>query len=266
MNKEYFSVGDLAKLFNMTTQTLRFYDKMNLFKPAHINEKTSYRYYTTEQFEKLTMINYLRSLELSIEDIKDYYERDDLDLVHFFENEIKKTVDKIKNFNNVKMRLEEELIIAKNKEKFNTINVHYFKERLVAFRLLHSSSLQELHHGFEHMDKQYKHLENKCFGTIIGESNIHKEKYQFHSILLFVDTTEDILGIPYVLKEGDYICLVSTGGKCEQEKAFAHLLTYAKENNMEICGDGIFILLSHNHSKNSKVLFEIQLPIREKQK
>lgn len=266
MNKEHFSVGDLAKLFDTTTQTLRFYDKIGLFKPAYINEKNSYRYYTLDQFEKLTMINYLRALEISIEDIKGYYENENLDAMGFLENEIKKTTNKIRNFNSIKMRLEEELIIAKNKEKFNTINIHYFKERVVAFRLLHSSSVQELHHGFDHIDKQYKHLDNKCFGTIIGETNIKKEKYQFHSILLFVHNTDDILGIPYALKEGDYICLVSTGGKCEQEKAFIHLLNYAKENNMEPCGDGVFILLSHNHSKNSKILFEIQIPIREKQK
>lgn len=73
MNKEHFSVGDLAKLFNLNTQTLRFYDKIDLFKPAYINPKNSYRFYTLEQFEKLTMINYLRSLDMPIEDIKDFF-------------------------------------------------------------------------------------------------------------------------------------------------------------------------------------------------
>lgn len=41
-----FSIGEIAKLFNISTQTLRLYDRIDLLKPSHINEETGYRYYS----------------------------------------------------------------------------------------------------------------------------------------------------------------------------------------------------------------------------
>lgn len=266
MNKEHFSVGDLAKLFNLNTQTLRFYDKINLFKPAYINPKNSYRFYTLEQFEKLTMINYLRSLDMPIEDIKDFFlEEKGKNLINFLQEEIRKTENKIRNFSNIKLRLEEELLIAKHRENFNIIDVHYFKERMVAFHLLNSANLQETHQAFSALDKKYSSLDNKRFGTIIGESSLKREKYQFHSTFLFIEDPNKLEGIPYFLTEGEYLCTVSTGSKEEQEKSFGKIMEYIKENNLEIAGDGLMIMLSHNHTKNSKILFEIQIPIKNRE-
>ena len=48
----YFSVGEISKLTNVPIQTLRYYDKMGLLKPAYINEQNNYRYYSVNQFMK----------------------------------------------------------------------------------------------------------------------------------------------------------------------------------------------------------------------
>ena len=41
-----FTVGELAKLHNLSKQTLIFYDKIGLFKPKIIDSNNNYRYYT----------------------------------------------------------------------------------------------------------------------------------------------------------------------------------------------------------------------------
>ena len=38
----YFSVGEISKLTNVPIQTLIYYDKMGLLKPAYINEQNNY--------------------------------------------------------------------------------------------------------------------------------------------------------------------------------------------------------------------------------
>ncbi|WCG35018.1 MerR family DNA-binding transcriptional regulator [Companilactobacillus farciminis] len=47
--EQLFTIGQLSKLFNIKVPTLRYYDEVGLLKPAKINNKTHYRYYSTQQ-------------------------------------------------------------------------------------------------------------------------------------------------------------------------------------------------------------------------
>ena len=48
--KEYYSIGETAKLLGVTTTTLRHYEKIGILKPKKISEDTGYRWYTYDQF------------------------------------------------------------------------------------------------------------------------------------------------------------------------------------------------------------------------
>ena len=70
MSDELYSIGDISKIFNISIQTVRFYEKIGLFIPADKSEDTGYRYYTWNQFERLRLILHLKDLGLSLKDIK----------------------------------------------------------------------------------------------------------------------------------------------------------------------------------------------------
>lgn len=70
MNK-YFSIGEMAKLHNVSIQALRYYDKIGLFKPSRTDRNSKYRYYTKEQFLELDIIKYLKYIGTPLEEIKD---------------------------------------------------------------------------------------------------------------------------------------------------------------------------------------------------
>ena len=61
----YFSVGEISKLTNVPIQTLRYYDKMGLLKPAYINEQNNYRYYSVNQFIKIDLLKQCKLIGLS---------------------------------------------------------------------------------------------------------------------------------------------------------------------------------------------------------
>lgn len=65
-----YKIGDIADIFNLSVQTLRFYEKTGLFVPAVKDESTGYRYYSWEQFERLRQILFLKDFGLSLKDIK----------------------------------------------------------------------------------------------------------------------------------------------------------------------------------------------------
>ncbi len=266
MAKGYYSVGEMAKKNGLTTQTLRFYDKINLFKPSYINPKTSYRYYTADQFDKLLMINYLRSLEMSLDEIKEYFNNDsDLSLVDFFQKELKKTRDKIETFRSIEKRLEEEILIAKNQKKFNKVDTHYFKDRLIDFNVLNSANLQEIHESFNLLTERNSNIKNKRYGSIISQKGLEKGKMQFHSAFIFLQDSCPLETIPCMLSEGEYACIVASGNREDREESMKLLLKWVHDNDYEIIGDAILIMLSHNHGRSNRMLYELQIPIKGKE-
>ena len=68
--KDFFTIGEISKLFDINKKTLRYYDEIDLFKPSFVNKDNRYRYYTFDQFQYLETIKYLKELGLSLDKIK----------------------------------------------------------------------------------------------------------------------------------------------------------------------------------------------------
>ncbi|WP_230591222.1 MerR family transcriptional regulator [Lysinibacillus sphaericus] len=71
--KNRFSIGEMAKLHKTTIKTLRYYDEIDLLKPMYTDKNNGYRYYSTEQFEQLNTIHYLKELGFSLKEIKGHF-------------------------------------------------------------------------------------------------------------------------------------------------------------------------------------------------
>lgn len=70
MEEKYYSIGEVAKLTNISIQTLRYYDQIDLFKPSYVDVKTNYRYYKDSQLYYLDMIKSLKFIGTSLDEIK----------------------------------------------------------------------------------------------------------------------------------------------------------------------------------------------------
>ncbi|MEG2097701.1 MAG: helix-turn-helix domain-containing protein, partial [Pseudoflavonifractor sp.] len=67
--RQLFRIGEVAKLFGMNLRTLRYYDQIGLLVPIYTDPDTRYRYYSTEQFERLNTIRYLRAQGVTLEEV-----------------------------------------------------------------------------------------------------------------------------------------------------------------------------------------------------
>lgn len=63
------TIGQLARIFEISTKTLRHYDAIGLFVPARTGSDNGYRYYRPEQIEQLSRILALRRLDVPLEAI-----------------------------------------------------------------------------------------------------------------------------------------------------------------------------------------------------
>lgn len=73
-----YSIKGLAKLANISTRTLRYYDEIGLLKPLRINS-SGYRIYGDKEIDILQQILFYKALELPLEKIKEIITSEDFD-------------------------------------------------------------------------------------------------------------------------------------------------------------------------------------------
>ena len=64
------TIAEVSKKYNLTADTLRYYDRIGLLKPVKVDDGNKYRYYSYTQFHYIDRIKYLQHLGLSLEEIR----------------------------------------------------------------------------------------------------------------------------------------------------------------------------------------------------
>lgn len=65
-------IGVFARRAAVSIKTLRFYDRMGIFRPAYVDVRTGYRYYEIRQLVILRELRLLRSLGCRIADLREW--------------------------------------------------------------------------------------------------------------------------------------------------------------------------------------------------
>lgn len=68
MNK--LSIGEMSELNNVSIQTLRYYDNLDLIKPLFTDPESGYRYYDIKQSALLDLLQHMKGLGMSLKEIK----------------------------------------------------------------------------------------------------------------------------------------------------------------------------------------------------
>ena len=77
--QDLFSIGELARYQKISKQTLIFYDKIGLFRPAWVDPDNGYRYYSASQIDDLDTILMMKKIGFSLAEIRAHMEHYDLD-------------------------------------------------------------------------------------------------------------------------------------------------------------------------------------------
>ena len=110
MKEKLYTIGEVSKLVNISIKALRYYDKINLFKPAYVDPETNYRYYKDSQIHILDLIKSLKYIGTPLEEMKEVQGLKRDDFFVFLSEQEKIVSDKIESL------LEIEKIIANAKK------------------------------------------------------------------------------------------------------------------------------------------------------
>ena len=95
------TIQGFAKLCGCNAQTLRYYDRIGLMRPAKVDEWTGYRYYEEEQALTFIRIRSLQQADFSIEEIKTLLEGNDALLQAAFERKIAEQEQKLERIREI---------------------------------------------------------------------------------------------------------------------------------------------------------------------
>ncbi|MDF2938562.1 MAG: response regulator [Paenibacillaceae bacterium] len=75
----YYTIGELAKVVNLSTDAIRYYEEVGLLRPNHVDPVNRYRYYTPEQIGRIMEIVEWKECGLTLEEIGNLLDGADLD-------------------------------------------------------------------------------------------------------------------------------------------------------------------------------------------
>ncbi len=107
------TIKEFARLCGCNPQTLRYYDRMNLLKPARVDEWTGYRYYNEEQALQFVKIKNLQMAGFTIDEIKELCEADDEAIYKAFELKIKEMEECLTRTKEIQQSYQKEFVEMK---------------------------------------------------------------------------------------------------------------------------------------------------------
>jgi effector-binding domain-containing protein len=263
----------MAKLHNTPIKTLRYYDEIGLFKPIEVDEKNGYRYYSTEQFEKLNTINYLKVLGISLKEIKSLLE---IGNTEFFIKQLTRqkeiTINKIKELEAIRRVIEgriSEVVEASCIKEFVEPIIKHIPERKI-YRLMEQfSSKEELEIYLRKLENNLNRSSTIFIGKVgltVSKDNLCKNIYQeYNSIFILQEGNIVESELSVTLSEGEYAQIYYRGDHTQSSRYYNILLEHILESGYKVVGDSIerTIINEYISQNNQDYLTEIQIPVKK---
>lgn len=191
--KDLFTIGEMSKLFDINKKTLRYYDEINLFKPSYIDKNNNYRYYTTEQFEQLNTIKYLKELGMTLSTIKQHLENISIDnILSVFESQKIITEQKIKELEFIQQKIQNRISKindAKDYKKLNEIREINFEDRSIVVLREKIKTSKDLELSIRKLENA-AHKKSSIFlgkvGVSISKDNLNKRLFEEYDSIFFM--------------------------------------------------------------------------------
>ena len=252
----FFTAGELANLFNISKQTLLYYDKIKLLSPAYIDEK-GYRHYSIQQYLDLEIIVNLRSFNISIVVIKEYLKQrskdDFLKLVAIKKKECEEIIKEneaiIKSLDVISRTAENKICFPFNKPLINFYDERLMKitpiadeddgkERIILFTK-HSQT------AFHNKKSLEKHV-----GWVISQDDLFVDKgyHPTKAYFSFIPNTPGHRTVSrHILPAGEYLDIYFQGTYYKNRSQLLKTIkNFLQVHNLEPVGD-IYILTIENH-------------------
>lgn len=272
--KEFFTIGEISKLFNINKKTLRYYDEIDLFKPSYVDKNNKYRYYSIDQFECLETIQYMKELGLTLNKIKYHLNTLNLnsiiDSLEYQNQIIEEKIDELKNMQHSINKKISQIKDATQRDILNQIRELDFNQRcVIEYReKISYKDVELLVRKLAQVSSYKVCLTYGDVGISVSKKNLENQFYEeYDSAFMMVEEGLYEKELIKIFPKAKYLSIRYNGYHEDAPKYYKKLRKYIDENNYEIIDDSIEIQLVDPSliTCESEMVTEIQIPVRRKQ-
>ncbi len=271
-----YTVGQMSKLHKVSIDTLRFYDKIGLFKPKFVNIESRYRYYTADQFLKLERIKYFRKLNFSIDEIREVIDFNNVELLKekLFEGK-KRVEDELEELKSSRKRIEKNLDILHmlgDRDNFNKIEIKEYNERYyISKELIDANNQDEVEVGIREL-VEYFHEETFIFDAscafFLEEITFDKNMYMNHNKVGYIFDKSYIEKVKKskvnLLPQGTYVCLIYEDDYRKNYLYYQRIKEKLNELSYVPSGEAFEIVhVDDSFGKENSSIIEIQIRVKK---
>lgn len=265
MMKKYYKIKEIADLYGIGVDSLRYYEKVGLIQPKR--SSSNYRLYSLSDIWVLNVIRDCLKLGYDTKQIKDYLEHRTVNATLQFlkeeqwriENQIKALRKQYDNIQARSIGVTKALSLPCNEFQivhFETRNCRYLKERIeddetVDYLLTKLS---------ENMSQDISVIGNLDSGSIIEI----KQEIPVYTSVFIVDKEKDCSD--FILEEGDYCIYTYRGAYDRSNQLFFDMKAYLDKEGYK-CNDIFFEFLLidvHETNDESEYITQVQTRVTKK--
>lgn len=272
--KQTYKINEIAKIFNISRQTLIYYDKINLFKPKSIDTNNSYRYYNEEQFFQLEFIILLKEAGFTLNEIKEYIQTETPeDSLIYLTEKSKEITKKIKLLNKTQgaiiRKINEIQSINSGIEKPNVITLE--EKRVYMLPLTPPLNYINYNNKFtrlEEIKKQYN-IDGDEFIEFL-DLDLNEEKYyEFENLSklgFIIPASNKEIPLEEKVNAGLYAYLMHKDSWNNIKNTYEVLIGFIKKNHYRIIGSPIEVfndIIVHLGRSGGGTRVKIYIPIEK---
>ena len=241
-----FSIGELSKYQNISKQTLIFYDKIGLFRPAYVAPNNGYRYYSSKQIDYLDTILIMKKIGFSLTEIREHMQHYNIDSSLITLRKQVTAIDRqIEELHLIRSRLLHRCTQMENakiyKEKENAVIIEKIDAQYILFHEVEQSySLREISIATK-----------KCFagsfqkglpiffqcGVVVPFQRIIEGRFtEAEFAFLPIEKTNQVNNIKR-LPAGECVSIYHVGDYLSIGRSYQKILDYCKSHSIQIVSD-----------------------------
>lgn len=275
MKETLYTIGEMAKLANVSIKALRYYDKIDLLKPIHVDPNTNYRYYKDSQLSQLDLIKSLKYIGTPLEEMKRAQEMNPWLLLEFISDQeklIQKKLDDLlkiqQNIAIVKKRMQRHLQTPALGEVF----VWEEEETTIICAAAKDLKPNDISNAsYSQLKKTVEPISgflNTGFGAVFPYKNYTDiEDIYYESI--FAPVLNNQMNIPLQpgmeiakIEAGTYVYIADVYTPEKYMRNYQKLMEFVETNELIVIGDVYEIFGAMHYSPNHQEEFIIELKVR----
>ena len=260
--KKYYKINEIAKLYNIKTDSLRYYEEVGLICP--MRSKSNYRLYTLNDIYILNIIRDCLKLGYDTHQIKEYLDNRSVNNTIVFLKEEERLIQRqIQKLNTKLLSIQTRIIDLDRTQymEFDTCKIEVYPKRYC--RYLKEKIDQDEKIDFlltklsESMEEDISVLGNMDSGSVVEYKN---NEYVYTSVFILTQEEKH----DFILDEGMY-CTYTYRGANQSKQIFQEMNQWIKAQGYEIASPYLEFLLIDVHETKDVEEYVTSIQVKVKQ-